>query len=210
MIPAFTDPDARRRWDAYFSEIDRLLARADADVVELRCDLEAHVVDSMAAASGGSERERLDAALSRLGRPIDYLRPLLADEMIERGTLTYSPIMIIRGLSHAVMAGSRRAVIGLTFGLGYLLLAIFTSMALLKPLWGGHVGVFRYADGTLNAGIVSQSDGARELLGWWSIPIALLLAALLYVALTKGLRTLRLIPTCVVFDSRGIPKAAKI
>jgi hypothetical protein len=90
------------------------------------------------------------------------------------------------------MAGSRRAVIGLTFGLGYLLLAIFTSMALLKPLWGGHVGVFRYADGTLNAGIVSQSDGARELLGWWSIPIALLLAALLYVALTKGLRTLRL------------------
>jgi hypothetical protein len=55
MIPAFTDPDARRRWDAYFSEIDRLLARADADVVELRCDLEAHVVDSMAAASGGSE-----------------------------------------------------------------------------------------------------------------------------------------------------------
>jgi hypothetical protein len=97
MIPAFTDPDARRRWDAYFSEIDRLLARADADVVELRCDLEAHVVDSMAAASGGSERERLDAALSRLGRPIDYLRPLLADEMIERGTLTYSPIMIIRG-----------------------------------------------------------------------------------------------------------------
>lgn len=192
MIPAFTDPDARRRWDAYFSEIDRLLARTDADVVELRGDLEAHVVDSMAAASGGSERERLDAALSRLGRPIDYLRPLLADEMIERGTLTYSPIMIIRGLSHAVMAGSRRAVIGLMFGIGYLLLAIFTSMALLKPLWGEHVGVFRYADGTLNAGIVSQSDGARELLGWWSIPIALLLAALLYVTLTKGLRTLRL------------------
>jgi hypothetical protein len=60
MIP-FTDPDARRRWDAYFSEIDRLLARA-ADVVELCRDLEAHVVDSMAAASGGSERERLDAA----------------------------------------------------------------------------------------------------------------------------------------------------
>lgn len=191
MTPAFTDPAARRRWDAYFFEIDRLLARADADVAELRGDLEAHVVDSMAAASGGSEGERLDAALSRLGWPIDYLRPLLADEMIERGTRTYSPITIARGLSHAVMAGSRRAVIGLAFGLGYLLLAIFTGMALLKPLWGEHVGVFSYADGTISAGIVAQSDGARELLGWWSIPIALLLAALLYVALTKGLRTLR-------------------
>lgn len=191
MTPAFTDTAARRRWDAYFSEVDRLLARADADVAEMRGDLETHVIDSMAAASGGGERERLDAALSRLGRPIDYLRPLLADEMIERGTLTYSPITIARGLSHSVMAGSRRAVIGLAFGLGYLLLAIFTGMALLKPLWGEHVGVFRYADGTISAGIVAQSDGARELLGWWSIPIALLLAALLYVALTKGLRALR-------------------
>lgn len=191
MTPAFTDPAARRRWDAYFSEVDRLLARADADVAEMRGDLEAHVVDSMAAASGGNEGERLDAALSRLGRPIDYLRPLLADEMLERGTRTYSPITIARGLSYAVMAGSRRAVIGLAFGLGYLLLAIFTGMALLKPLWGEHVGVFRYADGTVSAGIVAQSDGARELLGWWSIPIALLLAALLYVALTKGLRALR-------------------
>lgn len=191
MTPAFTDPAARCRWDAYFSEVDRLLARADAEVAEMRGDLEAHVVDSMAAASGGSERERLDAALSRLGRPIDYLRPLLADELIERGTLTYSPITIARGLSHSVMAGSRRAVIGLAFGLGYLLLAIFTGMALLKPLWGKHVGVFRNADGTISAGIVAQSDGARELLGWWSIPIALLLAALLYVALTKGLRALR-------------------
>lgn len=191
MTPAFTDPAARRRWDAYFSEVDRLLARGDAEMAEIRGDLEAHVVDSMAAASGGSERERLDAALSRLGRPIDYLRPLLADELIERGTLTYSPITIARGLSHSVMAGSRRAVIGLAFGLGYLLLAIFTGMALLKPLWGEHVGVFRYADGAISAGIVAQSDGAREVLGWWSIPIALLLATLLYVALTKGLRTIR-------------------
>lgn len=191
MIPAFTDPAARRRWDAYFSEIDRLLARADTDAAELRGDLEAHALDSMASASGSDEGERLDAALARLGRPIDYLRPLLADEMIERGTRTYSPITIARGLSHAILAGSRRAVMGLTFGLGYLLLAILTGMALLKPLWGEHVGVFRYADGTISAGIVAQSDGAQELLGWWSIPLAVLLAALLYVALTKGLGALR-------------------
>uniref|UniRef100_UPI00081898D8 hypothetical protein n=1 Tax=Sphingobium sp. Ndbn-10 TaxID=1667223 RepID=UPI00081898D8 len=143
MIPVFTDPAARRRWDAYFSEVDRLLARAGADAAELRGDLEAHVVDSMAAASGGSEGERLDAALSRLGRPIDYLRQLLADDLIERGTRTYSPVTIARGLSYAVMAGSRRAVIGLAFGIGYVLLAIFVSMAILKPLWGKHVGLFR-------------------------------------------------------------------
>lgn len=191
MTPAFADPVARRRWDAYFADVSRSLARAGADAAELQRDLEVHVTDSMAAASGGSELERLDRALSHLGQPADYLRPLLADQLIERGTRTYSPVTITRGLLQSVMAGSRRAVIALAFGLGYLLLAIFAGMVILKPLWGEHVGVFRNADGTMSAGIVARADGAREMLGWWSIPIALPLAALLYVALTKGLRAFR-------------------
>jgi hypothetical protein len=58
-------------------------------------------------------------------------------------------------------------------------------------VWGDHVGVFRLADGQVMAGIVADTDGARDLLGWWSIPLSLLLAAILYVALTKGLRALR-------------------
>lgn len=191
MTPAFTDTAARRRWDAYFADVRRSLARAGADAAGLRGDLEAHVADSMAATPDGSELERLDLALSRLGQPADYLRPLLADQLIERGTRTYSPLTIARGLSLSVLAGSRRMVIALGFGLGYLLLAIFAGMAVLKPLWGEHVGVFRNADGTVSAGIVARADGAQELLGWWSIPIALLLAGLLYIALTKGLRAIR-------------------
>lgn len=191
MTPTFADPAARRCWDSYFAEVDRFLSRAGADAADLRGDLEAHVADSMAAAPDGSELERLNAALARLGRPIDFLRPVLADELIERGTRTYSPVMIARGLAHAVMAGSRRTAVALAFGIGYLMLATFTAMAVLKPLWGEHVGLFRHADGTISAGIVATSAGARELLGWWSIPIALVLAALLYVALTKGLRALR-------------------
>ena len=191
MMPSFADPAARRRWDGYFDDVDRLLARAGADATELRGDLEAHVADSMAAGAEGSELERLDAALRRLGKPTDYLRPLLADQLIERGTRTYNPGTIARGLSQSILAGSGRAAIALGFGLGYLLLAIFAAMAILKPLWGDHVGVFRQADGTISAGIVSHVDGAQELLGWWSIPLALLLAAVLYIGLTRGLRALR-------------------
>lgn len=191
MTPAFTDPAARLRWDAYFAEVGRLLARAGADTDELRSDLEAHVADSMAAGSADSELGRRDLALSRLGQPSDYLRPLIADQLIERGTRSYSPSTIARGLSHSVLAGSRRTAIALGFGLGYLLLAIFAGMAILNPLWGEHVGLFRNADGTVSAGIVARSAGSQELLGWWSIPIALLLTGLLYIGLTKGLRVLR-------------------
>lgn len=191
MTPAFTDPAARLRWDVYFAKVGHLLARAGADAAELRGELEAHVADSMAAGSGDSELGRLDLALSRLGEPAHYLRPLIANQLIERGTRSYSPSTIARGLSHSVLAGSRRTVIALGFGLGYLLLAIFACMAILKPLWGEHVGLFRNADGTVSAGIVARSAGSQELLGWWSIPIALLLTGLLYIALTKALRVLR-------------------
>ena len=166
MTPAFADPATRLRWDEYFADVSRLLARAGAEAAELRGELEAHVADSMAAGSGGSELERLDLALSRLGQPADYLRPLIADQLIEHGTRSYRPSTIARGLSHSVLAGSRRTVIALGFGLGYLLLAIFTGMAILKPLWGEHIGVFRDPDGRVSAGIVTPSAGAQELLGW--------------------------------------------
>lgn len=191
MNPIFAEQAAQHRWDSYFAEVDRLLSRADAEAAELRNDLALHVADSMAAMPGGNELDRLNAALSRLGEPIDYLRPLLLDELIERGTRTYSPVTIAQALSLGLMAGSRRTMIAFAFGIGYLMIAVFTAMALLKPLWGEHVGLFRHPNGTISAGIVADTIGAQELLGWGSIPIALLLAALLYVALTKSLRTLR-------------------
>jgi hypothetical protein len=188
MTPAFSDPAARRLWDDYFAEVDRLLAQADAHAADLCDDLAMHLADSMAAMPSGNERDRLNAALARLGRPVEYLRLLLADELIERGTRTYSPLTIAQGLAHAVKAGSRRMIIALAFGIGYLLLVIFTAIAFAKPLWAGHVGLFRYQDGTVSAGIVARTSGAHELLGWWSIPIAVMLAALLYGVLTNGLR----------------------
>lgn len=191
MTPTLTDPAARLLWKAYFAEVDHLLARAPSDMASLRDDLAAHLAESMAAAHVGSERDRLEAALVRLGRPIDYLRPILSDELIERGTRTYSPLIIARGLGHAVLAGSRRAAIASAFGLGYLLLGIFAAAAVLKPFWSDHVGLFRHADGTLSAGIVSGDVGGHELLGWASIPLALAMAGLLYVGLTRGLRAVR-------------------
>jgi hypothetical protein len=191
MTPTFVDPAAQRCWDSYFAEVDRLLLRGGGGAADLRGDLEAHVVDSMTASPGGSELEQLRAALARLGQPIDYLRPILADELIDRGTRSYNPLTIARGLVYAIKAGSRRAAVAAAFVIGYLLLAVLTAMAVLKPLWGEHVGLFRHNDGSISAGIIATSADAHELLGWWSIPIAFVLAAALYVALTKGLRTFR-------------------
>ncbi|TPG38327.1 hypothetical protein EAH79_16860 [Sphingomonas koreensis] len=193
MIPDFENAAATRRWQQYFAEIDRLLAKAGDDLGGMRHELEAHLSDSFATSqnSGHGELERLNAAIGRLGRPADYLHPLIADDLLERGTRSYHPAIIARGLGHGLLAGSTRALIAAVFGIGYLLLAIFVAMAVLKPLWGNHVGLFRRTDGTTIFGIVSDRAGGQELLGLWAIPIALLLAGILYVALTNALRALR-------------------
>lgn len=189
MMPAFQDDAATRQWTRYFAEVDRLLARVGDDGSGLREELETHLADSYASGDPHEpEAVRLHKAIDRLGRPGDYLRPLLADELIDRGTRSYHPAPIARGLYHSLRAGSSRAIIAASFGLGYLLLAAFTAMALLKPLWGDHVGLFRQPDGTVNFGIVAETAGARELLGWWIIPIAVLMAMILYVILTRSLR----------------------
>lgn len=192
MTPAFQNTAAIHAWTNYFAEVDRLLARVGDDGPGLRDDLETHLADSYAAGDARQpEAVRLQAAIGRLGRPADYLRPLLADELLDRGTRNYNPAPIAQGLYHSVRAGSSRAVLGAAFGLGYLLLAAFAAMALLKPLWGGHVGLFRQAGGTVAFGIVADTTGAPELLGLWIIPIALATAALLFVILTRSLRAIR-------------------
>ena len=64
-------------------------------------------------------------------------------------------------------------------------------MALLKPIWPDHIGLFRNPDGTVTFGIVAQTQGAQELLGLWIMPISVAVALLLYVALTRWLRATR-------------------
>ena len=73
------------------------------------------------------------------------------------------------------------------FFLGYLFIAAFVVIALSKPFWADNVGLFRAPDGTIAAGIVAKTAGYQEVLGWWSIPVALALAMLIYLLLTKGL-----------------------
>ena len=192
MIPLFRDPADTRRWNNYFAEVDRLLARAGGEASEMRADLEAHLADSFAASDPTmSESARLEGAIERLGQPVDYLRSMIADELLDRGTRSYHPVPIVRGLYQSLGLGASRAIGAIGFGLGYIMLAMFVAMALLKPLWGDHVGLFRQMDGTVNFGIVANSAGACELLGYWIIPIALLIATLLYVVLTRTLRTVR-------------------
>mgnify|MGYP003147521896 CR=1 FL=1 len=191
MTLNFDHPTTRRLWDDYFAEVDRLVAPLGDEGRELRADLEMHLRDSMSSGTDeGDETARLASAIERMGRPIDYLRPMLADSYIERASQTYNPVTIGKGLFHTLLSGGGKVLAGTGFAVGYMLLAALVAIAVSKPFWPEQVGLFRFPNGNIAAGIVSETSGAQELVGWWAIPIALGLATLTYILLTNGLRRL--------------------
>lgn len=191
MTHHFDDPATCQLWDSYFAEVDRLIDPLGQDGRELRDDLEQHLLEGLGLAAGrASTPDDLRDALAKLGRPMDILRPVLAESFLSQGAQNFNPITISKGLFHTLLAGGSRVLAGIGFAIGYLFIAVFVALALAKPFWDEHVGLFRYPDGRIAAGFVSHIEASEELLGWWSIPVALALAAFIYILLTKGLKRL--------------------
>lgn len=177
--------DAPLTADAYLMALGRLVRPLGEEGAALQEAIAAHLAE--AAAMG----EPTPQTIARLGTPAELVQPLLADRWLEQASRDARPGSVARGLWHAVLAGGRRALLATAWGLGYLLLAVFTAMALLRPVLPRHVGLFRSVDGALSFGILSDTAGAVDLLGAWTLPVALALAGLAYLLLTRGLRLLR-------------------
>lgn len=191
MTPQFDDAAAGRTWSRYAARVDVALRHVDTAVAtDLRRELLAHLRDGYEAAAG-SEAERVAVAIARLGAPEEFLRPLLADSYIDQGTRGFAPVVLARGLGHEIARGGRAALVGLTFMIGYTMLAAFAAMALLQPVLPGKIGLFSYPDGRFQFGIVRDTAGSSEVLGLWTIPIALSAAGLLWWLLGRLLRRVR-------------------
>lgn len=191
MNAPFDDPATAKIWNSYFAEFDRLSAPLGEEGRELRSDLERHVLESLQAISAdGDLIHQLEDALQRLGRPIEYLRPVLGEHHILNASRTYNPVAVGKGLFHTILGGGGRVLAASVFALGYLLIVTFAVMAISKPFLPEKVGLWRAEDGTISAGVMAQIPDGQELLGWWATPVALALAALIYIVLTKGMRKL--------------------
>jgi hypothetical protein len=187
------DQEAHELWHTYMEEASRVVADLPAaEREDVLLELASHVSASVSADSGGlSEADTMRAALQRLGSPNEFLRPMLADSLMDRGTANYHPGLLAKGLYHSLFGGLKSFTVALAFGLGYLTLAIFGVMALFKAGFPRHIGYFVYPNGTRVFGITGESGTARDILGYWIVPIAITVVIVLYVLLTRGLRSSR-------------------
>ncbi len=189
MMPPFTDPSAVALWVAYFSQVEKLVRLAGLEGGDLKSDLEMHLRDSYAAQPvESSEVNRVQVAIRRMGEPEDYLRPLIADGLIRRGTRRLDPAALIRGLYYATRLGNLKIIVGILFGAGFVISWSVFVLGLLWPFWHGHIGLFRWPDGATAFGFTEKTIGATNVLGRGTMPVMLGAAALAHVLATWGLR----------------------
>ncbi|HTR25714.1 MAG TPA: hypothetical protein VMI10_17190 [Terriglobales bacterium] len=168
---------SERRIETYLAtlrgELSGLSAERVLDIVE---ELRVHIREK--SATGGQVRaEVVEAILLALGSPYELAEQYLADDLLERAKKRRSPILLIRGLAHwaSMSAAGMLALFGCL--VGYLLGGSFLLAGFLKPIHSHSAGLWKLGEGSysLRLGFGSAPANATELLGWWMLPLGLLL-----------------------------------
>lgn len=151
-----------------------LSGEAASDIVE---ELRSHILEK-AALTGAATPAAIENVLAALGAPEDLAAQYMADDLLGRAASRRSPLLLLRGLVRwaSLSAGGVFVLLGCV--VGYFLGAAFMLCALLKPLHPHTAGLWRLADPpdtySLRLGFGPVPAGATELLGWWMVPLGLL------------------------------------
>jgi hypothetical protein len=173
--------ESQRQIDVYLNTLRRLLrGMNDADARDIVEELRSHILDR-AAASGEVTPPAVAQVLNALGSPEDIASQYLTDDLLKRAQVNRSPWLILRSLfrwASLSFAGFWILMISLIL---YFLAGSLSLCALLKPIHPTTAGLWLIPDSTdtmlsLRLGFGTVPANGRELLGWWIIPLGLILA----------------------------------
>jgi hypothetical protein len=167
--------------DCYLDQVRRNLKglpRAEAD--EIIAELRSHVLDKVA---GTPTPERVEAAIAALGGPREVARLNLTERVAAELEADRSPLTVLRGVGRLAGLSLYGAFAGLVSFAGYGLAAAFLVTAAAKPFFREHAGLWRLPDDkdgySFSLGVSTRSPQGHELLGWWMIPIGLVVGLIL-------------------------------
>ncbi len=186
--PRFADPAAKQLWNEYFARVKALCRPLRlGPATDIGSEIKAHLLESYIQQGEGSEIERLQAAMARLGEPEDFV-PTWVQDRLEAATQPGSGVRDLISLLRLNAArGLRQLLFSLILGGGYLVAFWLFIVAILKPIFPANMGLFRLSDGWIILGYVS-GEPKQDLLGYALIPLALGMAVGIQVLLGKLVR----------------------
>ncbi|MDQ0463932.1 hypothetical protein QO010_001703 [Caulobacter ginsengisoli] len=176
-----SDPQAEKQLEAYLAQVRRHLLPLPAEEAREAIDeLRSHVRDR--AGGAGLTPETVAAALTALGDPRSLAGLHLAERAAVRAETHRQPWRVLAATWRLAGFSLGAAWTLLVSALGYVTGLSLMAAALLKPILPNNIGLWVQpsADDDISFSIGrSNAPIGPEVLGWWIIPIGLVLGGLI-------------------------------
>jgi len=182
---AFKSDSAQRIYNDYLHRVKSTTSILSAsDQTDLLLEINSHIYEALQSVSMANEVESLLTITEKLGRPEEFLVPMVATRKIVEAQRTFNPRHVLQALRLNISNGIFYAIMSV----GYLFLSVFVLLIITKIFAPQRTGLFMI-DGKYKAfGFVSNPDEMKEVLGYWFIPLTLVVALFFYVAITMLFR----------------------
>lgn len=176
-----TSGDSQQKIDAYLRILrKRLRGLSDEDARDVVEEIRSHILDKTAIA-GDITPNAVASALAALGSPEELASLYVTDDLLSRAQASRSPWLLLRSLFRWAGLSFAGFTVLMFSVFGYFLAGVFALCAMLKPIHPRSAGlwVWNRPDDlslSLRLGFSSPPVDGRELLGWWIIPVGLVLA----------------------------------
>lgn len=147
----------------------------ETDTADILQELRSHILERLESEAGSSGG--ISAILASLGTPEEMASEYVTENILTAAASSRSPWMIMKGvfrLASVSLAGFAVLVGSL---MGYLVGLPLLLMALAKPFIPDHVGLWIQTvtmPHSLFFGISIEALQGRDLLGWWIVPLGLI------------------------------------
>ena len=177
----FDDINAKRTYDNYFKSVRKVLRPIpEVDKQEVLMEFNSHIYEHIQSNKSKSELEVLKDAITSLGIPAEVLKPLVADKLMEKATMTFNPLHVFK----ALMSNLGNGIFYIIFFFFYLFLGSFVFLIFAKIFNPNNVGMFFKEGKFVVLGMTENKVNYHEVLGYWFIPVMMLLIVVLYLFLT--------------------------
>jgi uncharacterized membrane protein len=179
-------PKLQLKIDSYLMQLRRSLGELPPEEVsEILQEIRGHILER-AESSGELTDERLVAILQALGKPEDIAPLYQADSVMAKARTSLSPTVVLRGVLRWAMMSVRGFALFIVGLIGYGVALAWIAGAVGKVVAPSQFGAW-VSPGSFSIG-TNDHAGARDVLGFWLIPVGLVLGTLFTIGTTRLLR----------------------
>jgi hypothetical protein len=169
---------------------NKLRGLSTTQASEIIAELRSHILDSVSATNEVITDAAKREALHRLGPPETLAAMYLTENLMAKAETSRSPWLVMRTLFRLAIKSVWALAAFLLSFFGYGSATAFLVCAIAKPFYPDHVGFWWDTQSHMPTGLgfIWPAPSDRELLGWWIIPLCLVISPVLFVVTTRFAR----------------------